>query len=274
MVEQMLQVFGVGIWLATALGTLFLFRAGHSKSAILLWSWIISGLLFLSFLTGEPNNQKRYGVYFAPPVYLLAASVLLLPLKSRALKGLSAAFLLVAAAPGIAAGVTLRHPVVNGYADVADFVSSLETKAPVMFCCKHDGTFVFYMRQNDPVRKSVTLRADKILISTVVHLHRGVIAHTTDADDVLESLQNNGVGYLVLEDKTLEGVAQFEHLRSLAETAGFERLKDFRIDSSEPAYDEIKVGVFRNKATPTTTGTTVTIPFPHLGRSIQLDVGR
>ena len=60
---------------------------------------------------------------------------------------------------------TTKLPAISDFGAVAQFVQSEAAGRPVLYCCRFDGEFIFERRRLDPWRRSITLRADKMLVN-------------------------------------------------------------------------------------------------------------
>jgi hypothetical protein len=270
-ISVMYEHYGPWMLALALLGAIVGIRNGDRRAIAVYLAWIVAGILFLAFLSNTRGNLLRYGIYLAPPIYLLVVQAVQLPTSNKRLSYIWYALCFGLFSFSFFNAYSVGYPTLDGYEESADFVSDLPN-GPIMFCCKHDGNFTFYMRRNDPQRRSLILRADKILVSIVINVSRGVVEHAESVDDIRKLLDRNFVRYLVLEDRTLQQVGQFERLRRFAESDSFKKLNTNQVTSSLPAFDGLKIAVYEYLDVPESTGGEVSIPFPHLGHTIILGI--
>lgn len=262
-----------------ALVGIFLGIQGNNKRKIcFLLAWIILAGVFIGFITKSPGNAIRYCIYIAAPIYLLAISVLdyfrIKSVQYFIFCGILASFL----AWNVYHALQKKNPFVIGYEEIAKYVYQLPKKRPVLFCCDHDGNYIFSMRAIDKERRTITLRADKLLVTIIISPLRGVTSHAKNSQQVTKILDEYGIGYLVIEEDTYTQVEEFEMLRKIVLGDQFERLKTFPISAGDESYQgKVKgtakiVNVYRYlNAKPIKNGR-ISIPLPRYNRTAILQV--
>lgn len=265
-----LDFFGWPLWLAALLGSAIGAWAGRGATVGLLWAWIGLELGFVAILSPVAGDLHRYAIYIAPPVGLLAAQLLDGPWPERGLRLALGLLFAAAAAPTAAAGLRAEHPWIEGYQAVVQSVAALTPPRPVLFCCLHEGNYVFHARRLDPERRSVTLRADKMLVSIVIAPERGMIVHADTPEAILALLDANAVGYLVIEEGTMRQVAAFDVLRRLVRSDRFETLGRFPIRSFPARPVPIEVSLYRYRDASPPAEREIRIPVPQLGLTLTL----
>lgn len=278
MLRIIYDVFSWPILLLALLSIILGFVNGEGKKVIFLLSWLVCGVLFISFLSGNAGNVARYCIYIAPPLYLLA----LLPMDLFR-KGSAQYYVFI----GISAGILVwsaivafqqAQPYLKGYEKIAEFVHNMPDNRPVMFCCNHDGNYIFSMRSLDEDHRSITLRADKMLVSIVITPGRGVISHTSNLNQIIDLLDSHGVGYLVIEEGTYSQVEEFEMLRKAVRGKQFEKIETFTTSAGDGSYkgwaydDGIVVNVYRYRDAKEIKNGKISIPLPRFGSEIELEL--
>ncbi len=278
MLKVISQVFSWPILLLSITGIVLGFINGEKRKIVFLLSWLVFGILFISFLSSLSGNIARYCIYIAPPLYLLALlSIDFYRKGSRPyyiFTGLSVCLLVWSAYSAL----QQTQPYLKGYKEIAKYVHELPDKRPVMFCCNHDGNYIFSIRSLDQEHNSITLRADKMLVSIVITPGRGVISHTSNQEQIVDLLDSYGVGYLVIEEGTYPEVKEFEMLRKVVRGKQFEKLRTFTTSSSDGSYkgwaydDGIIVNIYRYQDAKEIKDGKISIPLPRFGREVTLEI--
>lgn len=254
------------------------FNEGHRRQTIFLVSWVIFGTLLLAYLTASDGNALRYCIYIAPPLYLLAFSTFdYIPRPSFQYYALLGALTCLL---GWSVFVVMQQklPFLHGYDKIAKYVYQLPEKRPVLFCCDHDGNYIFSMRAEDNNRHTITLRADKILVTIIISPLRGVQSHVTEMSQILQVINRFGVGYLVIEEGTYADVQEFQLLRDLMHTSSFEKIRTFNIVAGNGSFidkgldEQTEVNIYHYKNAKPIKDGKITIPLPRFNREAVLEV--
>lgn len=206
---------------AAAAGFLLLL-VRRSVVGLLVAAWVTCTALFV-VLMGTSVDPQRYGIYWIPAIGL-AVGAFASPLAGRA-RPVTLAAVVVALLTQIVAAAHVRLPGAAGYEEAAAFVAANPRGATVMFAGDIDtGFFTFFTRKHDPARRAIVLRADKTLTTSFM----GAVAaedRVSTREEVRETLQRYGVGYVVVEDRPSESEVQNWLLEEVRTARYAERLR-------------------------------------------------
>jgi Dolichyl-phosphate-mannose-protein mannosyltransferase len=192
--------------------------------------WILATGVFV-VLTGASVAPVRYAIYWIPGA-ALAVGALVSPLAGRA-RTVTSVVVAIALAAQVAASSRVRLPGLDGYEQAARHVVAEPRGSTVLFAGDVDtGFFTFFVRKHDPARRTIVLRADKILTTSFM----GAVAaedRVSSAAEIREVLTRFGVGYVVVEDRPSESIV---HNWLLAEvrTSGFAERLRLPANSTDP----------------------------------------
>lgn len=239
----------------------------------LIYAWLLCWYIAITLMIGQ-GNAARYTLYAFPALALLAARPLFL-LSEQALlrQSFLALVLIIAATNGIRAFFEPPRSV-TGYREAADYVYAAEPTGLILFAGKHDGNFIFNLRILDRDREHVVLRADKTLVSMAVHKFFGVYSHVDRKEDIQKLIDQYGVEIIVIEKPDIVGLEEFEMLHGLLEGSAYQLLSAFPVLATGDATAPDKIEVYRYTHYAPTSGATVVIPLPHLGREIRMHTSR
>lgn len=199
-----------------------LLTARRHVAGALVAMWVLCTGAFVA-LTGTSMDPQRYAIYWIPAIGL-SVGALVSPLAG-ALRTWTSAAVAAALFAQILTASHVRLAGAAGYEEAARFVVAEPRGATVMFSGDVDtGFFTFFVRKHDPARRTIVLRADKILTTSFM----GAVAaenRVTTRDEVRDTLRRFGVGYVVVEDRPSQSEVQNWLLEELR-TAGYaERLR-------------------------------------------------
>jgi len=252
-------------------GLVAVFKTTRQPSDYLLLSWIISWFVLFTLLSDKYGNTLRYTIYLTPALGLLSMrwfNELTKPVFRQCLIGLLVIFY-----SGYGFTKINEEPYfVNGYEQAAEYVLNSPSNTPILFCCKHDGNFIFHIRIGDTQRKKIILRADKILVSMAVHKEFGVKSYVNNDQDIYDILDKYGIQTIVAEDKDIVGLAELSRLIDLLETDSFEKVKEINVVSNVPEFSDLHLNIYRYKNSKPILNNEINIPMPHIGRNLHLKI--
>jgi len=253
----------------TLAGFLSIFKTKLKSSDYLIFSWIAAWFILFTLFSDKINNTIRYTIYLTPALGFLSVRWLDL-LSNPKLRHWSVSLLALFYLGYGSAAIIEKPYYVNGYEQAAEYTSNNTNNAPILFCCKHDGNFIFNIRKGDPHHKKIILRADKTLVSMAVHTEFGVKSYVNNDQDIFDILDKYGVQTIVSENKDLVGVPELNRLINLLQTDSFEKIKAISIVSNVPEFKNLQVNIFRYKKSKAIHNRIITIPMPHIGRDLHL----
>ncbi|MCP5428282.1 MAG: glycosyltransferase family 39 protein [Chromatiaceae bacterium] len=235
-------------------------------------AWLIIWYVFFTLFDHQFNNLLRYTLYLTPALGILTANTLaLLPAPSVYHKiGLTIATLLFAGYGY--SGLRTEHQMLSGYKEAARFILENNNEGTVLFCCKNDGNFTFHIKQGDSERKQIILRADKILVSYVVHKSFGVKVYVESASDIYSLLDKYGVGLIVAEDNDLVGLPEFKLLLDTLKSDKFDKLSSIELVSNVPDFKGESLNIYRYKERKKLKDGEIVIPMPHIKRELRFRI--
>jgi hypothetical protein len=247
-------------------------RRGPADVIMIVWPvlWYVA----FSITTADYDDGLRYTTYVASPIALLAARSLgLLANTTAAVRRGAALGLLGLIAWNGWRSYATELPAMSHFRTPAQFVHSQAGDLPVLYCCRFDGEFIFERRRLDPSRRSITLRADKILVNFSIMPAFGMVSFAENRNDILAQLDRYGVAVLVIESKDNLRVRQFELLRKVVDGPEFDLLGEFPVTGNfaqVPPDLMLRVYRYRNARAPE--NGIISVPAPQLGTTLQLRV--
>jgi hypothetical protein len=240
-------------------------RKGHYLTLPL--AWLAGIYLWVTYLTGVPGNSQRYAFYAMPAIVFFAAYGVWFFAKRPALRWGWAAALFLAIAWHIANGIRTPHLYVSGYETAARLVYSLPNSGTILFAGKHDGNFIFHMRNLDQERKRIVLRGDKTLVSMSVHKYFGVQSNVSDSTSVQALLAKHGVRWIVVESRDIVGLAEFKLLHKTLQGPDYRLVESVPVSTNVPEFKELKVLIYENLVLQLPENGRIRIDYPYLGRA-------
>jgi hypothetical protein len=229
--------------------------------------WMVSVVASVVLLIG-PFEPERYSIAAVPAYCLCAATLATVPsLNGRRL----ATVLLVAAVVVQIWSAAAITPVgTTGYQAAAAFVAEGQPAPTVLYSGSVDtGYFVFFMRKLDRLHKTVVLRADKLLTTSLM----GAVSvqdRIQDPAEIYDRLQRLGTRYVVIEDRPT-GSTVLDWLRDELRTDRFvERLR-VPIGTRDRRLRDVALLVYEYRdATFADPAATIDIDVPLVGRHVNV----
>ena len=256
-------------WFLIGAGVATMIKVKRQPSDFLLMTWIISWFILFAIFSNYYANTLRYTIYMTPAIALIA-SRWLAEITNPSLKKYAIGLLTIFYGGYSLARVNEPALFVNGYEKAAAYVLASPSKAPILFCCKHDGNFIFDIRIGDPKRYKIILRADKILVSIATMKVFGVKSYAASDQDIFDLLDRYGIELIVAENKDIVEVPELTRLIELLKTDAFEKLKSIDISTNVPQFKDLSVNIYRYKHSKSIANREIEIPMPHLGRTLHL----
>ena len=270
-VREVWQVGGLTFTSLAIVGAAHLALGKRQPEDWLAVCWLASWYLTVTLLFGVPDNAARYTMYALPPLALVACRPLY-SLQFRGPASLAGGYFLLGGVVlwNLTVALAEKHPHVSGYRDAAEYVLAQADPGVTLFAGKHDGNFIFNVRRMDPNRETVTLRADKVLVSMAVHKYFGTTSHVKTADDILDLIDRYGVGTIVIEKPDIVRLPEFELLAGTLNGPQFELLAEMPLDTNLAEYAGLTLQIFRYLDKKQRSSGKLVIPLPHMGLDIEL----
>jgi hypothetical protein len=264
----LVHTWGWPLMILSAIG-MSLPSKGRESGLPLLYAWLFWWYVPFTLLFGDPDGARRYTMYVFPVLAVFAARPLLF-LRDHASMRVALSIVLLAVL-FYRAWRSFEQPVphVDGYREAAAYVHKLQTRSPLLFAGKYDGSFIFHLRQLNDKRDDVVLRADKVLVSIAVQKNFGVQSHVGGEDDIRALIKRYGIEFILVEQPDLVGVKEFGMLYALMQRPDFERVKVLPVTAGGGAMAPDRVEVFRYRDHKPADSATIVIPLPHMGREIR-----
>ena len=254
-------------------GLLAMLQEPRKHEDLLVLTWVICWYAIFTMISGIYNDSQRYSIYLTPAIALLASRILF-SYPNRPMSLLTqvwAGLLTLVIAWNLYAAFNADPPYISGNELAAEYVTGLPDQGTILFCCKHDGNFIFHTRRNDPGKNKIVLRADKILVSMSIRKQYGLQSYVETGDDLYRLLDRYGVSIIVAENRDLVGLDEFGLLlEALQDSNRFELLEEFPLETNIPEFHDVKTGVYRYLAQKPVPAEGIIIPMPHLGRELHL----
>lgn len=185
-------------------------------------SWIASTVVFVAFIAAG-IDVSRYAIYWLP-AWALGAAALAAPVAGAA-RPVTAGLAALALVVQVVAAGQVRLPGADGYESAAQLVVGQPRGSTVLFTGDVDtGYFTFFVRKHDRQRRTIVLRADKLLTTSFM----GDVAaeeRVSSVDEIRALLRTYGVGYVVAEDRPSGSRVQNWLLDELRHPGYTERLR-------------------------------------------------
>lgn len=244
-------------------GGLALYRRDSRSYLFLLWIGV-----FYVEITYLGIKNPRYAIYGIPAFCLLAATSLQFFEKSSWKVFLWGVVLTLGVYQFVLA-YKVQPEYARGYEEAAQYVVENRKGASVLYSADVDtGYFIFFVRNHDPHRELIVLRADKVLATS--RLSRIVEERITQREQIYEILRDFGVGYVVLEDLPYESPS-LEWLREEVQGERFVLRKKIPIQSNHPKLKGVNLVIYEYKDyKPPGQGKKLQMNIPLMGDSIRV----
>jgi hypothetical protein len=235
------------------------------KKYRLLLLWVATTYLFFSFL---PEKDLRHTMIWIPPiVYLSLLAIEVLCARRR--WALVAGTALVVNTAGNA--LLYDRPRLSGLEAVAKFISQQPDADIVYYQGALNGNFIFYTRKYDPEKKRMVAR-DKQVRATRIVDQFGARQILSTPEQVTELFRTWGIRYAVIEDRFRE--PGLEIVEQALATPLFQRIAEFRLNSTVPAANHQLVYVYRYLGPVERSTEAVVIPMLTLRDHIRVELPR
>jgi hypothetical protein len=235
------------------------------KQAIIFLLWIAGCYLFFTYLG---VYRIRYSMYWIPAYCLFAATIIKL-FQYRAWKILVSSMILLIAAYQFVRAYNTQPEYATGYEQAARYVLDNRKGESILYSGVNDtGYLIFFVRKHDPDRDLIVFRANKILATS--RMNRIVEDRITERERIYETLNNLGVGYVVIED-TKTGSRALELLREEVKSEKFILRKKILLKSNRSYANNVPLYIYEYKEyMPPKEQMTIHMNIPLMGDSIEV----
>ncbi len=145
----------------------------------------------------------------------------------------------------------------------------------VLFSGLRDGDFVFAVRQHIPWRRTVVIRASKLLYTCLAHPIFDFESKVADVKDIDTVIRPLGLTHLFIERENRLKVHADQLLRDyLATTETYRRIDSLRLaEEREPNYRNVTMDVYESTSPIQRTVEFLDIPIPRVHRTIRVSLG-
>jgi hypothetical protein len=251
---------------ALALTSLVVAVVNRDKRIRLSVCWIVSVWLGVLFVTG-PHDVERYAIY-AIPAYCLCGAALLASTQGRRRLLVISAALVVAGATQLTRASSVHPAGASGYEGAAELVLTDRTAPTVLYSASVDtGYFVFFVRKNDPERRLVVLRSDKLLTTSLMaNLSEEDLIQSRE--EIYTLLDRYGTRFVVIEDRP-SGSVVLEWLRDEVKSDRFIERQRTPIETNDRRLRDVDLVVYEYKAAkPADPDAALGLDLPLVGRRI------
>lgn len=264
----LIQLWGWPLLIMSGIGAMWPSK-GNEPRLPLLYAWLGCWYVAMTLVLGAPGNASRYALYVLPVLAVFAARPIFLLREMPRIKAVVIVMLVMAIAFNVWRSMKQPVPYVNGYREAAEFMSQQQTKSPMLFAGKHDGSFIFHLRRLDNKRNDVVLRADKVLVSLAVHKYFGMESHVNSLDEIRALIKRYGVEFIVIEQPDIVRIKEFAMLFDLMQQPDFEKIKVLPVASGGGAEAPDRIEIYRYRDHQAMDDATIVIPLPHMNREIR-----
>jgi 4-amino-4-deoxy-L-arabinose transferase-like glycosyltransferase len=240
-------------------------RRDKKISLALIWMLAVaSGVVLLI----GPYEPERYSVA-ALPAYCLCAAVLA-TVRSRVPRQLATLSLVAAVGWQVWSAQATRPVGAAGYEAAARYVLAGQPSASVLFSGSVDtGYFTFFMRKHDSGQRTVVLRADKLLTTSLMNTV-SVRDRIQDPSEIYPLLNTFGTRFIVIEDRP-SGSVVLDWLRAELTTDRFIERARIPIESDDRRLRNVPLIVYEYlDATRPDPQAAVDIDIPLVGRHVHV----
>ena len=215
--------------------------------------WPYLALLAATALGFMPlaEREVRHTIYWLPAFAVFAWEAidgLAGRLRTPRARGALAALLVVALFWTDATGRALY---VRGYEEAARYVIANTRASRYAFVDGFlNGDFIYQVRRHDPARRLWVLRGDKLLYGVQSEPRGGYREYAGGQDQILAALHRYDPELLVLENPQVRfKLPGAERLRQTlaAHPDRYERVKSIPIESNVPAFEGVRLDIYRSK---------------------------
>ena len=96
--------------------------------------------------------------------------------------------------------------------------------------------------------------------------------NNNDKADIYKLLNDYGVKYIVIEDKDVIGIEVLQLLREVLKSENFTPVKKIKINSTVKKLEGVSLVIYEYKQNEFNIEDRIVIPFPHLGRKIDVSI--
>jgi len=226
--------------------------------------WILSCYLTFSFLG---QKAPRYSVYWVPAFVFFAVGFLTSRALPRPVRWVTVALLVALVGRQGWRAWHYEKPYVSGYEAAARRVMENGDPGVVLFDGELHGNLIFYVRANDPQRRSVVLR--KALYVTRIFEEYGSKELVHDRAQLENLLSAYGIRYVLVDNSDLHFESQ-RTLRELLNQPPFRLAATFPIETNVPSRKGRKLFLYENPNPPPITASVLNVSMMTLSNDIKI----
>ena len=137
----------------------------------------------------------------------------------------------------------------RGHREAAQFVLDQSQSPMIFFSGYGNGQFIFFARQNDPLREHFILRGSKLIASASISMDNQTRIHLSTPDQIQRALTDYGVQYLVIESGNSLELDIFAQLETrLRDSPQFKHHRSIPVQSNDPNLDGRELLIYENLA--------------------------
>jgi hypothetical protein len=240
----------------------------RDRRVILFVIWIAA---FYAMLTYTAVHDPRLAIYWIPPFCVLVASCLA-HVGSPAWRRLVMAGLALLVGYQFIQAARPEPAYADGYEEAAEYVLAQRTGESVLFSGNVDsGFFVFFVRKHAPDQRLVVLRADKVLVTSL--LAWIVREQPKTREEIHQALRDFGVKFIVIEDMPYASPT-LELLRTELAGPDFTLRKRIPIRTNSDKLNGVSLAIYEYLGyTPAKRDKLLDMRIPLMGGSVTLPFG-
>lgn len=234
---------------------------------ILPLSWLVSSYILCTMLAGTPGNNERYAFYAMPAIAFFAAYGIHYFRDALVNRWIWTLVIAIPTTQHFISAINTEHLFMAGYETAAEAVYNLPNNGTILFAGKHDGNFIFHLRQLDQDRQRVILRGDKTLLEMSVLKEFGIKSHVSSALDVDALLDKNWVRWIVIESRNLVGLKEFDLLFEAMNGPKYRLVQKIPTSTNVTKFQDIDVLIYENMRLKLPPDRRVWIDYPYLDKT-------
>jgi hypothetical protein len=229
--------------------------------------WIL-GIYFLLMAMGV-TKEVRHAIYWIPAFCVCAAASVGL-IHRRFVKIIVFSLLAATVVYQFVISYRMTPEYASGYEKLAKYVVENWKGDSILYGGAEDsGYFIFFARKYDHDRKLIILRTDKILATN--KMDKIVDEKVKNRDQIYQILNNFGVYYVVLDDKTLDSKALEIFNNEVKTSSKFKFVEGTHIGSDSARFNNTPLDIYEYaEYKPAKTGKMLKMDIPLAGDSIRV----
>jgi hypothetical protein len=260
------QVLTLPVLILAAGSIIYSLADPERRRTLLFVAWLVAFYITFVYIA---EKIPRYAYFWIPPFTLFAA-LIVRRVKVR-IRGvhMASAILIIISAYQFTLSFTMEELYIKGYDEAAEFIAAKRLNRVFYHgSANGNGNFIFDIRRNDPERRAVVVRGDKVLASSALHPDHLLEEHATNAEEIRRILDDLGLNYFVIDKKADFGIKPYVILREVLKSDDFVEVKRIPIESNYRWLKGEEIVIYRRKVPLSGTDESLRLKLPIVGTEI------